>query len=281
MEGIIVGVDESPHARAALRWAVDDAAVRDRSVTAVLAWGFLDQHYAHPGAVFDPTYGSELAAKVLDDLVIAAIGDDHGTVGRVTVNDLPGRALVEMAADAELVVVGARGMGGFKGLLLGSVSRQVLHDASCPVAVVRADPPVSGGPVVVGIDGSAPSRRALAWAVSYARTRALPLIALHSWNLPYVASGFYLAYAAMDRIVSGAGELLRDELDLVDASGLVCPVEQRVAADRPAAALVDVSASASLIVLGSRGHGQLVGTMLGSVSDQVSHHAACPVVVVR
>jgi hypothetical protein len=75
----------------------------------------------------------------------------------------PADELLRESAGADLVVIGARGMGGFKGLLLGSVSRAVLHGAAAPVAVVRMGASDSDGPIAVGVDGSATARRASDW----------------------------------------------------------------------------------------------------------------------
>ena len=73
MKGILVGVDESTYAQAALHWAVDYGAERNLPVTALLAWDYIVQHHAEPNAPFDPAYGSEMATKVLDELVTALL----------------------------------------------------------------------------------------------------------------------------------------------------------------------------------------------------------------
>jgi nucleotide-binding universal stress UspA family protein len=279
MEGIIAGVDESDVAQAALRWALDHAAQTNQPITAVMAWGYIDQHHLERGAPFDPQYSSAIAAKVLDDLVSRAVGD-AADVARIAVCDLPARALLDAAVDASLLVVGARGIGGFRGLLLGSVSRQVLHAAGCPVAIIRDAASRTGKPVVVGVDGSAASQRALAWAVDHAVAHRLRLIAVHAWHLPFTATGFYLPYPDPDELAVGAERFLHEQLAQIDTSGLVAPVEYRAVDAGAAAALIEAAALASLVVVGSRGHGQLTNTILGSVSDQVSHHATSPVVVV-
>jgi nucleotide-binding universal stress UspA family protein len=134
--------------------------------------------------------------------------------------------------------------------------------------------------VVVGVDGSSPSQRALQWAVDHASASGLRLIVVHAWHLPYTATGFYLPYPDPDELAFGADRFLHEQLAEIDTSGLVAPVEYRAVADRAAAALIEASALASLVVVGSRGHGQLTNTILGSVSDQVTHHATSPVVVV-
>lgn len=138
---IVVGVDGSEGARRALDWAIDEARLRGAVVRAVMAWSYIDQ----PAERFDPDYGGDDAQEELDALVDAAIGAGATSgavepaavsVERIVVNDLPARALLDAAADADLIVVGARGIGGFKGLLLGSVSQQVVQHAPCPVVVV-------------------------------------------------------------------------------------------------------------------------------------------------
>jgi nucleotide-binding universal stress UspA family protein len=277
---IVVGLDESIHAAAALQWAVAHALESHDRVTAVLAWGFLDQHHLEHDAPFDAHYSATMATKVLDDLVERAVADLY-PVRAVTACDLPATAILDTAKDADLIVVGARGMGGFRGLLLGSVSRQVLHGAHCPVAVVRDDAVRAGEPVVVGFDGSPPSQRALAWGIDHARRQGLPLIALYAWYLPPASSGMYTPCPDPDEFAADAQRFVEHRVARLDTTGLVTPVECRAVGNRPAAALLEASALASLVVVGSRGHGQIANLALGSVSDQISHHATCPVIVVR
>jgi nucleotide-binding universal stress UspA family protein len=143
MTGIVVaGVDGSPQSALALRWAADEAKLRGAVLRAVCVWSYLDQ----PGKAFDPGYGVDDARRLLDD-AIAGLGPAAAGVEteRVTVNDLPARGLLDAARDADLVVVGARGMGGFRGLLLGSVSQQVAQHAPCPVVIVpeHRNPPAT------------------------------------------------------------------------------------------------------------------------------------------
>ena len=277
MKGIIVGLDESPQARAALRWAVDEARHSGQPVTAVLAWGHVDQHHLEHGVPFDPAYNATSASRVLDEIVDDAIGRDDD-IGRLAVCDLPARALIDAAKDAALLVVGARGMGGFRSLLLGSISRQILHDATCPVAVIRDDADRAGREVVVGVDGSGPSQRALEWAIEYARGRRLPLAAVHAWHLPYTTHSWYSPYPDPDKLAGQADAFLQAQVRRVDTSGV--QVECRSIAERPAGALLTAATLASVVVVGSRGHGQLASALLGSVADQVIHHTTCPVVVV-
>ena len=277
MNGIIVGVDESPHACAALRWAVEHAALDHEPVTAVMAWGYFDQHHPDAHQPCDTAYGQDAAAGVLDDIVAGALGP-HADIRRVAVCGPPVAALRDAAADASMLVIGARGMGGFRGLLLGSVSRQLLHDAACPVAVVHDDASRHARPVVVGVDGSDPSRRALAWAADHARRRGVSLVAVHAFQSPSPAHLWYPPDRDPEELRRRASSFLQTHVATVDTSGV--SLDCRAVDDRASAALLDAGVLASLIVVGSRGRGQVVGSVLGSVSDHVAHHATCPVVIV-
>ena len=130
---IVTGVDGSAHSRWALRRAAVEATAHGARLEAVLAWTLLEQ----PGGEVDPHYDAARAERDLDAILDEELGDSRppGTTLRV-VNDLPARALLDAAVDAFTVVLGSRGRGGFKGLLLGSVSQQVMHHAPCPVLVV-------------------------------------------------------------------------------------------------------------------------------------------------
>ncbi len=138
---IVVGVDGSDGAGAALRWALDESARREGSdVVAVMAWGTFDQHHAD-GDEIEPHYGAEQARDALRYFVEQAVGvDDARNVGLEPVNDSPAPGLFGAAIGADLLVVGARGLGGFRSLLLGSVSQQCSHHAPCPIAIVRTGP---------------------------------------------------------------------------------------------------------------------------------------------
>ena len=130
---VVVGVDGSEGGERALRWAAGEARLRGAPLRAVWAWSYMDQ----PGGGFDPGYGEDRARAGLDE-ALAGLGDEGGgvEVERLVVCDLPVRALLDAAGGADLLVVGSRGLGGFKGLLLGSVGSQVAHHAPCPVVIV-------------------------------------------------------------------------------------------------------------------------------------------------
>ncbi len=137
---IVVGLNGSDFADVALRWALEEAALRRATVRVVHAWQYLPM-------VVEPM--AALPTTPFEDLAGAAAAVATETIARVTGNAEPaapielhvvegpaGSALLDAAADAELIVVGGRGRGGFAGLLLGSVSQQVTHHAHCPVVVL-------------------------------------------------------------------------------------------------------------------------------------------------
>jgi nucleotide-binding universal stress UspA family protein len=131
---IIVGVDGSEHSRRALEWAVAEASHSGATVEVLLAWTLLDRPGGGP---IDPDFGEAEARAALERIVDETLGGARPTDLVLTaVNDLAAKALLEASERAHLVVVGSRGLGGFRDLLLGSVSGQVVRHARCPVAVI-------------------------------------------------------------------------------------------------------------------------------------------------
>jgi nucleotide-binding universal stress UspA family protein len=191
--------------------------------------------------------------------------------------------LLNAGKGAALTVVGNRGHGGFGSLLLGSVSQKVATHARHPVVVVRGSVDTATGPVVVGVDNTGHSEHTLGAAFEEAIRRGSSVIAIHAYEFP-------AAYGVMAMSV-----LPFNPEDLHDAEVAALetalqpwrekfpgvPVEALVARGTAARVLVDVSSNAGLVVVGSRGHGGITGTLLGSVSLQVLHHADCPVLVVH
>lgn len=145
---IVVGVDGSEHGKAALRFAREEARLRDARLVALHAWTYVPPApIAEPGMIPLPAgdlagaVDAEQAAAVaaLDDAIVAALGDDPGVgLERRLVEEAPGAALVAASHGADLVVVGTRGRGGLTSALLGSVSHDVVQHAACPVVIVRA-----------------------------------------------------------------------------------------------------------------------------------------------
>src|SRR5688572_22090413 len=135
--------------------------------------------------------------------------------------------------------------------------------------------------IVVGIDGSDASRRALNWALDEARRRQCSVDAVHAWEPPYLVAYPY-AGGQYDPVTyeQAAKDTLDRVVDAVDASGLAVPVSRILRLGHPAETILDEAKGADLVVVGSRGLGGFRGLLLGSVSQQVAHHAPCPVVIV-
>jgi nucleotide-binding universal stress UspA family protein len=277
---IVVGTDGSEYATRALRWAVAEARLHRSKLDAVLAWSLLDQYHPDRSDRFDPSYDEDDADAALAAWIAEAIGDDpEVTVTRHVVNDLPVRALVDAGDAADLLVVGARGMGGFEGLLLGSVSERVTQLAARPVAVVRTEAPVEGGRVVVGIDGSARSLVALRWAAAEALARDAELDVVHAWRRLVVAAPPATSIVANLSALERTGRTVLDEA-LADPALEGIRVQGHLTHDTAARALLQRADGAGLLVAGTRGLGRVAGALLGSVSRQLLHHATCPVVVI-
>jgi len=144
MPGIIVGIDGSGHARHALEWAVNEAAIRHTPLTVltvnqtVTGWGV---PMTYPGDEELMAKARKAAEEETEGALEKIAAESRPAVTVQAVTGLPGEALMNAAAaaDADMIVVGSRGAGGFKRLLMGSVSTQVTHHAHCPVVVIPAD----------------------------------------------------------------------------------------------------------------------------------------------
>ena len=137
--------------------------------------------------------------------------------------------------------------------------------------------------IVVGVDGSDGSRDALRWAFREARLRGTTLRVVHAWGMPYApaATGYTpLPVAPLhDAAGKGAQRLLDEELNEIETGGV--RIEPMLVEGAPASVLLEAAKDADMVVVGSRGGGGFVDLLLGSVGQQVVHHATCPVVVVR
>lgn len=139
--------------------------------------------------------------------------------------------------------------------------------------------------IVVGVDGSQESLDALAWAVEEARLRGASLRVVTAWRPPeaYVFDAPAAVRPELEEALRGVGErVIEDALAaVVGGRDPGIEVERRVVPEPPVEALLDAAAGADLLVVGSRGRGGFTGLLLGSVGQQVAHHAPCPVVIVR
>ncbi|MEO8694712.1 MAG: universal stress protein [Acidimicrobiales bacterium] len=290
MKTIVVGVDGSGGAKDALRWACQEAMLYgDTKVVAVSTW-FAPVPVMSPWLpnVDLPIDLTEPTEKGLADTVAAVVGDEFASV-RVeqrVIHGAPGPVLIAEAVHSDLVVVGSRGLGGFKGLLLGSVSHQVVTHAACAVVVVPQAGPVvaAGGPrrIVVGVDGSANSIAALRWAAERAQVSGVTIRAVFAWRLPPVSPTPPEISGGLPptNVVGHAAAVTLDDFLREAALPPDVNVEPINVEGTPAKVLVDEGAHAELLVLGARGHGGFTGLLLGSVATAVTRHAQCPVAVI-
>jgi nucleotide-binding universal stress UspA family protein len=288
--GVVVGVDGSPGSASAMRWATDEAALRNVALTVVHVVSTTSGAWRESSMVPEWMCGQrERGRQVLRD-ARRLIREMHPPPGELRVRcQMPSAhavsALVELSKDADLAVAGCLGTGTLRGRHLGSVSSGLAHYARCPVAVVRdgaAARDDATSPVLLGVDGSAGSEAATAFAFEEADRRKVGLVALHTWR---DVSVFDSAIS-----ISGKGwpalHAERDEFLTGRLSGWVerypgVPVRRIIVRQDAAVALVDQARAAQLVVVGSRGTGGFTGMLLGSVSAAVILLAEVPVIVVR
>ena len=278
---IVVGVDGSTGSEHALQWAVDDAHARRLDVDVVHAWSQAVSVY--PADLYsEPDAHRTAAARLLAHALTTVDDADADTrIASRLVQEDAASALLEAAADAELLVVGTRGRGGFTGLLLGSVSRTCLHLAAVPLVVV---PPTwtrrGTRHIVVGVDGSEPSREALGWAVAEALAHGAGLQVVNVYDLAPLISPLGAPMPPDTGIVDTSSRALLAEMT-AGASDAGVDIELVPANGSPARTLLDAARDADLLVVGSRGLGGLRRLLVGSVSQQCVYHSTCPVAVVR
>ncbi len=285
---VVVGVDGSTSSRRAVDWAVRQAVLEHRRLALV--------HAAHLGAAGDALWasvpGSELG-QVVADLSVAGRALLATTADRVR-RDQPGLEVQEVlgtedprqlllsgAAGAAMTVLGSRGLGPVRSLLLGSVSVAVSQQASGPVVVVReTGPDTAHGGVVVEVDGSADSLPAIEFAYRTAALHTMPLTAVHVFfdaahldppehTVAEDEEGLDDLRALLAESVAGMREAhpeVRDRLVL-----------QRGLRDRQ---LVRAAESAWLVVVGTRHQGRFEEFLHASVAATVVEHARCDVAVV-
>lgn len=206
---------------------------------------------------------------------------DLAVVGDVVIG-AAAQVLIAEASSATMVVVGDRGLGGFTGLLLGSVALQVAAHSSCPVIVVKGGP-ARDGDVVVGVDGSRESKAAVGFAFEEASLRGSAVTALHAFRYPAtgdVERELPLIYD-IDQVREHEAAKLAAVLAEWRERYPDVRVNEVLVGDGAASALVHASQDAGCIVVGSRGLGGFAGLVLGSVSHAVVHHGLCPVAIVR
>ncbi|MER5436449.1 universal stress protein [Streptomyces sp. NPDC002588] len=293
---VVVGVDGSAESLAAAAWAAREAERRDRVLRLVHVWDWHPRHEEREIANAAQRHLARRSLRQAEERVRAECPElrltDEQMEGPATA------ALVKAADEAELLVLGSRGLSGFTGFLVGSVALGVVAKATSPVVLVRADevaadehvPADDGSPstetgygdVVLAVDLDDACDEVIEFAFEAARLRHARLRAVHAWHLAGpVGLGPGDIGLARDSwqgeewlgFLKAVLQVWRDKYPDVE-------VLETVVDDKPATALVRAATGASLLVVGHRLAERPVGPRTGPVTHAAIHHVGCPVAVV-
>ncbi len=280
---IVVGIDGSLASQNALIWASRMAAAVGAHIKPVMAWEFpvapltalsLLRPIAAQGELEDEAQAEfESILESSRELIDA----DAKIADGLVVRGAAAEVLCEQAADADLLVIGSRGLGGFKGLVLGSVGAHCANAAPCAVGMVPPDwdpERYEGGEVLVGVDGSANSTAAVAWADQWVDpTKVIHLINMWSYPVGYGDAGMAIDPSIFE---DAADQVLVDAADHITRHEVKTSCEQGDARF----SLSRLAATKDMLILGTRGRGGVSLILLGSVASSVVHHLSVPTVLV-
>ncbi|CNE90180.1 UspA domain-containing protein [Mycobacterium tuberculosis] len=278
---VLVGFDASPAAERAVRWAAAEASLRGVPLLVCHAWTW-------PYPLTPPDEDTlkivqGMGALALDDGVRLARRAAPGLdVRPLLVKGTPPGALLDASAEAGLIVIGARGAGGFTDLPIGSAATHVPAHANRPVVVVPAHEQRQSGRIVVGVDGSPASAAALRFALAEARLRAATLTLVCAWWDPAVLPGpERLPFTDPESIKKLAETRFEAAVEPWLAGYPDVAVERGFVMDRAQPVLAGNARDALLLVVGDRGIGSSPRALLGAVTRAVLHEAPSPVAVVH
>ncbi|WP_425565137.1 universal stress protein [Saccharopolyspora taberi] len=282
---VVTGVDGSSAALHAVRWAAAEAQRRKAHLHLVFADVFSLVYLPElPTVPLPESYATAVqrqAKQWLRQAADVAAGQAPELVVETEIRTgQAGAVLVNQSRDAQLVVVGSRGLGGFTGVIVGSIAVALSAHGHCPVAVVRGpDTALPDAPVVVGVDGSSGSDRALTLAFEHALRRHVVLRVVHTW--PSVNNGKAWWGGDQDTAQTDEERWLAELMAGWSENFPDVEVQRFVAQDKPARALLQHARASQLVVVGARGRGGFTGLLLGSTSQQLLQHSPCPVIVAR
>ncbi|MFJ1791928.1 universal stress protein [Kitasatospora griseola] len=280
---ILAGTDGSAESIAAARWAADEAVRRGHALRIVHAWTWADDIHAGPG---QPAEVRALTERMLADAAEQVRATHPGLEVHtgLLVDDAPVASLVAAAAESELLALGSLGLGGFEGLLVGSIGLDVAARCEVPVVLVRAAQVGGAGraaEVVLGVDTREPAGEVLDFAFRQAAARGAVLRAVHGWTPPPVwgYAGWVTPQFETEQFRALEAGLLREALGVWRAKYPDVEVVEDSRIGSGAGAVVEASGDAALVVVGRRRRHRF-GVHLGPVAHAVIHHAQAPVAVV-
>jgi nucleotide-binding universal stress UspA family protein len=281
---VLAGTDGSPISLAAVHWAAEEALRRGTALRLVHVWpqpvGIHLEQLQAEGAALLTQVREQVAGRY------PALEVETALVGAS-----PVEGLLDAAADGELLVLGTRGLGGFTGLVVGSVSLAAAARSPIPVVVLRPGP-VSpqnraadhARDIVVGVGAGGAADEVLDFAFSRAQEHGARVIAVHAWGMPVIWAppGMILAPgdATTTELESAAQAYLTLALSPWRAKYPQVKVVSRTSTGGAAKALVDAPEGAELVVVGHRIRKHSAGGHLGFAAHAVLHHAHAPVAVV-
>lgn len=280
MQRIVVGVDGSDPAVAALAWAVRVARATDARIEVVTVTAEVPLA-ASLGGVWAVGEDATEQAQAAQHHTLEQV--EHAGVDITTsIQDgQPTGVLLGTAQGADLLVLGTHGYGAIESALLGSVGRQAVTHAVCPTVLVPQDPGALGR-FVVGVDGSETALHALRWAAGLARTvgASIEVVTAYQYTPVGIGSPWIAPIPSISdtELRDAASQVLDTAVERADAQDVVG--ERTVTTGSAAIRLRERAQDAGLLVVGSRGHGGFTGLLLGSVSRSCLTHAPRPVAVV-
>ncbi|MFZ2176291.1 MAG: universal stress protein [Rhodococcus sp. (in: high G+C Gram-positive bacteria)] len=282
---VVVGVDGSDGANAAVKMAAEMATKRGLKLKIIHALDFAPYGFGGPymdvGGVYEWVEASGKSVLADAEELAYSVNPILDVETEMSIGS-SSQWLIDVSEHARTVVVGASGAGAAATALLGNNAINVTSHAHCPVVVVRGEAHPDG-PVVVGVDGSATSQRAISVAFEEASMRNLPLVAVHVWSDlgPTALEDPRAAALVPTGVEEDEKAVLAESLAGFQEKYPDVQVSREVYIDDPRARLIEWSKKAHLVVVGSRGRGGFTGMLLGSTSNSLVSSAQCPVVVVR